>query len=298
MFKFLTKKRTQQQQRQLADWVKRAKKTNDPLKLTDLLLSDWPFVNKAKVLFSLPLNAIHDKTGVRLLESQLEEFGYVQLAQVVRWLEFCNLPKKRLEKDLEWSKCIIQGDIMIRWIVQRETYAQEETRALQKSLALEEVDDKTEGEAVAGTAKLKKYKAELRCLNDGYWEMSHAAYLLEAEISDGVLKRAFKQCRADPEWYLCQWLREDCARRGGCCGRGCGCCEKARTNNRQWNRGHCTRACGCCVRKQQRSDKSVFWDGYEIDEVDIVSMDSPYGARLIRAYIWGLNVLDELNLFE
>ena len=233
-------------------------------------------MNKANVLFSLPLNAIHDKTGVRLLESQLEEFGYVQLAQVVRWLEFCNLPKKRLEKDLEWSKCIIQGDIMIRWIVQRETYAQEETRALQKSLALEEVDDKTEGEAVAGTAKLKKYKAELRCLNDGYWEMSHAAYLLEAEISDGVLKRAFKQCRADPEWYLCQWLREDCARRGGCCGRGC----------------------GCCVRKQQRSDKSVFSDGSEIDEVDIVSMDSPYGARLIRAYIWGLNVLDELNLFE
>lgn len=259
--------------------------------MKDILLSNWSFSNKVRALFALELNAVQDKTGMRLLESQLEELGHAQLAQVVRWYYFCNQPKESIIVDRSWSEDIVKGDIMMRLLVQREIYLQEETRALQKLLVLDEANDKN----TARKAQLEKYEAELECLNDVYWEISRAFYKHEANISYGVLKRAFDSCRADPEWYLNQWLREDCARRGGCCGRGCRCCERPRTNNRQWNRGQCTTTCGCCVRKQQRSyefllldrndssdergpsDESEFSDENEIEAVDIASELASFG---------------------
>ena len=79
---------------------------------------------------------------MRLLESQLEELGHAQLAQVVRWYYFCNQPKESIIVDRSWSEDIVKGDIAMRSLVQREIYFQEETRALQKSLVLEEADDK------------------------------------------------------------------------------------------------------------------------------------------------------------
>ena len=59
------------------------------------------------------------------------------------------------------------------------------------------------------------------------------------------------------------------------------------------------KACGCCLRKKQCGDEAAFSNKNEseIDKVDIASRNSPYRARLNRAYIWGLSVLDELNLF-
>ena len=291
MFAFLNKNRTQRQHQQLLGWLKKATRITDPLKLTDLLLSAWSFADKAKVLFSLPLDAINNKTGMRLLESQLEELGHIQLAQVVRWCSFCNEPKKTRDHGLEWAEYVVKSDIMMRWIVQREIYLQEETRAMQKSLALQEVaDEKTK-------TRLEEYEAELKRLNDVYWEMSNCVYMLEADIPDGVLKRAFESCRADPEWYLCQWLRQDCARRGGCCGRGCGCCEKARTANRQWNRGHCTGMCGCCIRTQGRKDiNAAQCELEELSSFRIAYEMTQYSARVNRAYIWGLSFMDELDL--
>lgn len=51
--------------------------------------------------------------------------------------------------------------------------------------------------------------------------------------------------------------------------------------------------------KKQCGDEASFSNKNEseIDKVDIASRNSPYRARLNRAYIWGLSVLDELNLF-
>ncbi|CRL29563.1 unnamed protein product [Penicillium camemberti] len=43
-------------------------------------------------------------------------------------------------------------------------------------------------------------------------------------------------------------LIEDCAGRGGCCRRGCGCCEKREpTPGRNMGVGHCTTGCGCSL---------------------------------------------------
>ena len=50
-----------------------------------------------------------------------------------------------------------------------------------------------------------------------------------------------------------EYTRKDCIKGGGCCPRGCGCCEKARQINLNTTPGiradtaisHCTIACGC-----------------------------------------------------
>lgn len=69
--------------------------------------------------------------------------------------------------------------------------------------------------------------------------------------------------RKDPNWYLCEWLRQDCAGRGGCCGRSCNCCEKLRASafgvlHLKWDHGHCISACGCYIRTR----------GYTEDQID------------------------------
>ncbi|RDW60494.1 uncharacterized protein DSM5745_10952 [Aspergillus mulundensis] len=62
-----------------------------------------------------------------------------------------------------------------------------------------------------------------------------------------------------------QWFhgRRLCAERGGCCARGCGCCERPVTKyiehlledgKGRWTTvplyGHCTAECGCCIRER------------------------------------------------
>ncbi|OJJ81596.1 uncharacterized protein ASPGLDRAFT_1497696 [Aspergillus glaucus CBS 516.65] len=292
MFEFLTKEK--RPLRTLEDWLKGIKQVKDPLELTNFLFLNWPsFTDKVKVLISLPKTAIRNDVGMKLLESRLEDSMYAQLAQVVRWLIFGNGSDSNQKKGLAWSRSIIVMDIGRRRIVQREIYVQEEMKALQKSLH-------GDSEGATETSQLSAYEKELENLNNEYWSLNRDLGQFESAIPAGALSKAFKSWRADPDWYLCQWLREDCARRGGCCGRDCGCCEKARATNRRWNRGHCTGVCGCCVRTQGCTDRDVTSteseeEDYPYDADDLFAR-SQYEDRFDRAYIWGLSFLDELDL--
>ena len=294
MFDFITKKPDILPPLTLEDWLTRGiKRVKDPQELTELLLSKWPFASKTKLLLALPKKAIRNDTGMRLLESRLEESGYTQLAQVVRWLSFWNLPKKNLRLSLEWSYAIVCCDMGMRRVVQLEIYIQEERKALEK----ESLGSSTGKSATKITAKLDEYDKALQFINEDYWNLSREIWKVEGLLPAGALSRAFKSCRTNPDWYLCQWLRQDCARRGGCCGRGCGCCEKARTANRQWNRGHCTGMCGCCIRTQGRKDiNAAQCELEELNSFRIAYYMTQYSARVNRAYIWGLSFMDELDL--
>jgi hypothetical protein len=48
-------------------------------------------------------------------------------------------------------------------------------------------------------------------------------------------------------WWLSKWLREQCVKSGGCCGRACKCCWKLQDIELGTWGGHCTPACGCCL---------------------------------------------------
>ena len=78
------------------------------------------------------------------------------------------------------------------------------------------------------------------------------------------LKEHISNNSKNPTWYLHQCLREDCARRGGCCGCDCGgCCEKDRGNSqksevvRWWTGGHCPTACGQAAVFAPRNSKRM-----------------------------------------
>ena len=99
MTNILSKKKTKETQTlvTLEDWLKGIKRIKTPQDATQVLLSDWPLADKIKVLLLLPKKAIQNTTGMRILETRLEDPRHTQLAQVVRWLSFWNLPRRSLK---------------------------------------------------------------------------------------------------------------------------------------------------------------------------------------------------------
>lgn len=69
-------------------------------------------------------------------------------------------------------------------------------------------------------------------------------YFCEAKLPSGPIRKAYHTLRQNPTWYLHPNLIEDCTRRGGCCGRSCGCCQKRLLKSQR--EGHCTFQCLCC----------------------------------------------------
>lgn len=77
-------------------------------------------------------------------------------------------------------------------------------------------------------------------------------YYSEAALPGIPLKELYDAVREDEKWYLRDELVKDCTRRGGCCGKGCDCCEgRLEDPARKGLSGHCTLGCACC---QERND--------------------------------------------
>ncbi|KAJ5385485.1 hypothetical protein N7517_003396 [Penicillium concentricum] len=75
----------------------------------------------------------------------------------------------------------------------------------------------------------------------------HKLYLAETMFPIGPIKQSYESLRQNTTWYLRKELVEDCVKRGGCCGRTCGCCQIHHEGaERTKGVGHCTPACGCC----------------------------------------------------
>ena len=107
---------------------------------------------------------------------------------------------------------------------------------------------------------------EVTRLRGEYWKQQDRLNLLDAvkpmnalPVQEQMSLRKHRDRHGRPfAWVLGQ---ERCAASGGCCGRGCGCCEKAlnrhlmpgRRNLAQEERavakvlGHCTVECRCCI---------------------------------------------------
>ncbi|OJJ87384.1 uncharacterized protein ASPGLDRAFT_23400 [Aspergillus glaucus CBS 516.65] len=233
------------------------------------------------------------------LESKLDDASHLEITQFIRFALF---DEEDDYNDMDWCSRIIKADIKARWIVQREIYLNEEVQALYKSLSLLPPNTDAAVSAAAAAAaeaesQLNAHEKELRYLNYVYWAHKRHIWLLEAGTPVSAAGRAYEARRKHiPDWYLSEWLRRDCAGRGGCCGRGCECCERARnTRDREWSHGHCTSACGCCVRTRGRGRaREVLLLGPE-EDMDVLPDDCGvsedcqglYVNRLMVAYIWG-----------
>lgn len=292
------------------DWHAHLRRNLNRQKMLKCLLSDISFSDKRTILnvflqacvenrqkWKLPQDpkklAYKKQSKLLWLESKLDEAGHIKMAQFIR---FALYNEEDNESDMDWCSRIIRADVKARWLVQREAYLIEEVQALHKSLSLLPLNADEAVCAAAATQaefKLKMYEKELRLLDNAYWAHKKHIWLLEAGIPVSAAGRAYEaRWKNIPDWYLSEWLRRDCVGRGGCCGRGCGCCEKARSHkDREWKYGHCTGACGCCMRTKGFRKMVIDLDDdmYELPDNCGLSEDCQqrYVTRMMVAYIWG-----------
>ena len=131
------------------------------------------------------------------IESKLEDAGYTRLAQLVRLKMSFVLAKDIQKQHRQWAQRAVVLDIEARWIVQRETYLQEEARALSKSHILSE-DKEQSPYGTAARLELQAYEDELEQLNQSYGEYTRLFGEVEESILPGVVTRGFQQTRKNP----------------------------------------------------------------------------------------------------
>lgn len=264
-----------------------------------LFLSNIPFLDKIRLLEKLPWEAYEDVEKTRELEKELEQGGRRKFAQYVRWCsfeaEFQN-SEDEPERDMDqYGKAIRRGEEIIKteikfnWIVQRLSYLKEEIAKLRMVLFATE-------QHLQNVSDLER---SVQSLKEDYWACKRRTWINECDLKP-IMKRSFVALRKDPRWYLSDWLRKDCARKGGCCGRDCGCCEKPRDTEHLSHHGHCTTACGCCVRHKELSESAILGNEYAFEYSDVLSFGmyheiSGYKLNMVRAYIFGVDFLNDLD---
>lgn len=210
------------------------------------------------------------------IELKLEAKGKWMEAQKLRKLQTRALGESRV--NLEHLVSVVETEIRIQEIVQRETFLKEECQSLYDKLSTK--DHFTEGDE----QKLSRWLDELDALNKEYWRQERDEYtLVITRYSCYPSTRAYSSTRRRSGWHLNRLLRTDCAERGGCCGRVCGCCERPRSITRAFRFGHCTASCGCCQRSR----------GFEIlrDEEDEDHQRSQTTVRHFRKFLTSRNVM-------
>lgn len=217
------------------------------------------------------------------IESLLARHGSFRAVQKFRLYTFglyCmrdNVPPRVVEKICFG---IMRTETRLRQLAQREEDLRERYSALKQKASSRE--DKKQ---------LSEWLQELEEIPKKYWFIERDLYQQEATLPRGGFVRAYKLWRSNPKWYLHPELANDCAGKGGCCGRDCGCCEsRGRAMNRPGSAGHCTVDCGCCARSR----------GFDIDRKDVLkaqeislsALDNQtrraYSSRILQAYFFGV----------
>jgi hypothetical protein len=212
------------------------------------------------------------------IETQLEKKGHFERAQWLRFKQYLWW-EARPSKLWNWSHTLIELDIRIREVVQRELLLKDTCSRLAANPGIDNVE-------------LYCYTKDLDALNQEYWRLEKAYLSIEKICPSEPAKRAYDSVRRDHRWHLTNsWLRRDCANRGGCCGRGCHCCENSPPPNRMKGWGHCTIQCKCCYRTRDpiayTADRKLCQPEFHIGDEKNSGWD-PYSLALHTAYVWGL----------
>ncbi|KAJ5735822.1 uncharacterized protein N7483_000947 [Penicillium malachiteum] len=150
--------------------------------------------------------------------------------------------------------------------------------------------------------EIKVMQKKLDGLHQDYFVLRQTWWRWRSEFTE-YLSRAFDLWRSYPHWYLHRVLRNDCALKGGCCGRDCGCCLMRATTsgqNRKLGTGHCSIECACCI----RSRGFDLTDSRKAEVRDLFRLSDSthrYDDQILRASMWGLmkdseeNPLDLIN---
>jgi hypothetical protein len=165
---------------------------------------------------------------------------------------------------------------------------------------------KKERENNHGTSNevIEQLKLGLEEMHKAYWVTEKLWWEMRKSFRPGPFFRGFELWRSNPRWYLHRAPREDCAGKGGCCGRSCGCCLKRR--GRPLGVGHCTKMCDCCERASGFNpfdDEEVNEQDEEIELLELIHKKrcenkSDYTRRLGMIMMLGLEPGTRQNPFE
>lgn len=163
--------------------------------------------------------------------------------------------------------------------VQKEAHIEETQQALLEHVSVEGKKDTITGQLTASETELEKVNRE-------YWRLERKLQIETTTAPSNGLLRALNSYRAKFKWHLHHYLRDTCVARGGCCKRDCGCCERPRSDTREFRFGHCTAECTCCER-----DRGCELDSEERKIVEpnfSKGNNTSYENQMINAFFFGM----------
>lgn len=192
------------------------------------------------------------------------------------WIERINL--------LDRLQMIFDCEHELRLIAQREAGFLEQARLLEEEIISEPSAPKDEE---YGRRKIETLRTLIADLHTPEYETAaQALHSNDHLLPNGPVLRALQSNRQNPQTYLTQYHRQQCAQMQGCCARGCRCCEKPRNATRamgSW--GHCTGECACCRRVHGEGLSMASRDVF--GEFDRENPDGEVFGRLMNLYVWG-----------
>lgn len=221
-------------------------------------------------------------------EDLLEEKGDIQLLQRYRWNLHHN-GKSTWNTDRVDLAGLLKVELALRENDQRHvalTGKLDARRRYEINVKLKFAEEITAVQSI---------ESEIKKLIRDYWDLERRWWQIRSSFPRTPLSRGVDLWRSNPMWYLHQDLREDCAGRGGCCERDCGCCPKRRERpGRNLAAGHCTVECSCCEKvrgfeldaEQKRMYRKAF--GLGSDWIT----KSAYATKMIQVSTLGLTAGD------
>ncbi|GKZ78596.1 hypothetical protein AnigIFM56816_002272 [Aspergillus niger] len=164
----------------------------------------------------------------RLCEDLNQREGDIDGAQIYRLLQLPRTGISLLSFTDLWQPVerYIQVGFKLRFSIQREVYLRAKHDSLYEIINANPSTEDTS----TWVNDMQTYKTELHSLKKTIWSLQREAHRCMNAIPDGPLKRMLCAHEGRDDWYLSKFLREECARSGGCCERECGCCEKPRND--------------------------------------------------------------------
>lgn len=268
-------KTTQASKSMISKFIGQLESTRSRKGLLHVLLSDnglGPDDKRKAIEEADKIPAIQREKDTIWLEDTLQLQGSHKLAQSVCY--YYNITYASKYK--VWCRALIQADIEIRWIVQRMIWVHQQIQ----------------------NCGPRVFELYLKKLSPRYWRAHGKLWTAIDRINSRSAERGLARQRMHIDWYLSAELREDCAKRGGCCGRTCGCCERPRIVDglkieEMHNRGHCTSACSCCLNAHGIDGNYI---GDEITDLQDLHFDTaitqsvdPHTLRLLKGYVFYFN---------
>lgn len=179
---------------------------------------------------------------------------------------------------------ILRLDYHIRLLAQREESLNHKVRAWTKTI---DIGNDME-QLPVGDFDFKIRSAQAQRIKNEF-----TIFRLVSELPSWVTDHLCS-LRRDRLWYMRKEMVYDCADRGGCCSRGCGCCARRSLSNTTRIRGHCTMECWCCISFRDPSLTEEDQTSIALD-MDRLIENSNYVQKMANCYFRPLSLTYKLS---